>query len=63
MVHRVDLLTRRILDPAVDKSYGEEEEQIAGGSGEFGGAYIIRVKAGDSAVYLPKEQLWPHVRE
>jgi sucrose-phosphate synthase len=63
MVHRIDLLTRLILDPSVDESYSVEEEQIGLGSGKLGGAYIIRVMAGDSAVYLPKEQLWPHVRE
>jgi hypothetical protein len=33
------------------------------GQGEFGGAYIRRVAAGDPAVYLPKEALWPHIRE
>lgn len=63
MVHRVDLLTRLIKDPAVDASYGEEEECMLDGQGEYGGAYIVRVKAGDPAVYLPKESLWPHVRE
>ena len=63
MVHRVDLLTRLIEDPAVDDSYGVEEECMHEGQGEFGGAYIIRVKAGDPSVYLPKESLWPHVRE
>jgi hypothetical protein len=62
MVHRVDLMTRLINDPAVPKDYGQEEERIAPGKGELGGAFIVRLPAGDSNVYLPKEELWPHVR-
>jgi sucrose-phosphate synthase len=63
MVHRVDLLTRLVQDPQVHEDYGAEEEQIGEGAGEFGGSYIRRVRAGNPLVYLPKEQLWPHVRE
>ena len=63
MVHRCDLLTRMIRDPEVSEDYGQEEEQIAEGQGELGGSYIRRVVAGNPKVYLPKESLWPHVRE
>lgn len=62
-VHRVDLLTRLILDPKVDSSYGQPEECIQPGDGDTGGAYIVRIPCGPSKTYLRKELLWPHVRE
>ena len=62
-VYRVDLLTRMIKDPKVDSDYGEPEECIAKGRGELGGSYIIRLPCGPTNQYIPKEQLWPHVRE
>jgi hypothetical protein len=36
----------------VSPDYGVEEECILKGDGEMGGAYIVRVPAGDSKVYL-----------
>lgn len=65
MVYRVDLLTRLIEDPAVAPDYGLAEERLSedDGNGSLRGAYIVRVPAGDPKVYLPKEQLWPHIRE
>lgn len=53
----------RVQDEKVGEEYGHEEEQLVAGHGKRGGAYIRRVKAGNPAVYLPKEALWPHVRE
>ena len=63
MVHRIDLLTRLIEDPKIDSAYAEEEEMLVKGHGELGGAFIVRIKCGDPKQYLPKEDLWPHVRE
>ena len=51
-VYRVDLLTRLIKDPKVDPSYGEPEECILQSDGKLGGAYIVRLAAGPSDVYL-----------
>ncbi len=62
-VHRVDLLTRLIRDPRVDSEYGVEEECIAKGRGDHGGAYIVRLPCGPTNQYINKESLWPHVRE
>lgn len=62
-VHRVDLLTRMIKDPAVDKDYGEPEECIHKGRGKAGGAYIVRLPCGPVTKYIRKEELWPHTRE
>ncbi|KDD73052.1 hypothetical protein H632_c2586p0, partial [Helicosporidium sp. ATCC 50920] len=62
-VHRVDLLTRQILDPGVDASYGEAEECLSRGSGSTGGAFIVRLPCGPSESYVRKELLWPHVPE
>jgi sucrose-phosphate synthase len=53
-VDRVDLVTRRILDEAVDPIYAEPLEVIEGA------ARIVRIEAGPEA-YLPKEELWPHL--
>ena len=36
----------------VSPDYGVEEECILKGDGEMGGAYIVRVPAGDSKIYL-----------
>ncbi|KAI8473309.1 MAG: hypothetical protein J3K34DRAFT_519144 [Monoraphidium minutum] len=62
-VHRVDLLTRLIQDPAVDASYGEPEEALGPAAGRLGGARIVRIRCGPPAQYLRKEGLWPYVRE
>ncbi len=66
-VHRVDLLTRLVTDPSVDASYGVKEEYLSDGAAprpaDGSGAYIIRLPAGNPAVYLRKELLWPHLRE
>lgn len=62
-VYRVDLLTRMIQDPAVHSDYGVAEECLAKGNGELGGSYIVRLPCGPTNKYIPKEQLWPHVRE
>ncbi|GAB4822201.1 hypothetical protein N2152v2_009247 [Parachlorella kessleri] len=62
-VYRVELLTRLIKDPKVDADYGVEEECIAKGSGEHGGAYIVRLPCGPTNQYIRKELLWPYVRE
>ena len=51
-VHRVDLLTRLIRDPGVDPEYGVEEECLAKGVGELGGAYIVRLPCGPTEVYV-----------
>ncbi|MDX9739557.1 MAG: HAD-IIB family hydrolase [Gammaproteobacteria bacterium] len=53
-VARVDLLTRRVVDPRVHADYGEPEEEIAPG------ARIIRLPCGPRR-YLRKEALWPHL--
>ena len=51
-VYRVDLLTRLIKDPKVDKSYGEPVECLMRSEGELGGAYIVRLPCGPQDVYL-----------
>jgi sucrose-phosphate synthase len=53
-VERVDLITRWISDPRVDRSYSQPVEELAPG------ANIIRVKCGPNR-YLHKESLWPHL--
>ncbi len=55
-IGKVELLTRRIVDPAIDPSYGEPFEplDIAGKAG------IVRLEAGPEG-YLRKEELWPHL--
>ncbi len=53
-VARVDLVTRRIVDPGVSADYAEPEEAL----GE--GARIVRIDAGPEG-YIPKEQLWDHL--
>jgi sucrose-phosphate synthase len=53
-VERVDLLTRQVIDPKVDKTYAEREERLADN------AYIIRIPCGPRR-YLRKEVLWPYL--
>jgi sucrose-phosphate synthase len=53
-VDRVDLVTRRIVDPAVGDDYARVEERLTDNSN------IIRIDAGPEA-YIPKEQLWDHL--
>ncbi|MBD1399906.1 HAD family hydrolase [Pelovirga terrestris] len=53
-VDRVDLITRRVVDPAVDADYAEPLEEVSAK------LRIIRITAGPDA-YLPKEQLWDHL--
>ncbi|KAL2530956.1 putative sucrose-phosphate synthase 3 [Forsythia ovata] len=70
-VYRVDLFTRQVSSPEVDWSYGEPTEMLTMGSedadgadlGESSGAYIVRIPFGPRNKYLPKELLWPYVRE
>lgn len=53
-VERVDLVTRRIVDPAVSDDYAAVEEPLSDNTN------IIRVDAGPEE-YIPKEQLWDHL--
>lgn len=53
-VQRVDLLTRRIIDPKVSAEYAEPEQKINDK------ARIIRIPCGPRR-YLRKEVLWPHL--
>jgi sucrose-phosphate synthase len=53
-VSRVDLVTRRILDPQVSDDYAEPVEKLKDK------AQIVRIDAGPES-YLPKEQLWDHL--
>jgi len=53
-VERVDLVTRRIVDPAVDEIYAQVEELLSDK------VRIVRVDAGPEE-YIPKEQLWDHL--
>ena len=52
-VYRVELMTRLIQDPQVDKEYGQAEECLfrPEGGGSLGGAYIIRLPCGKSEEY------------
>jgi sucrose-phosphate synthase len=62
-VYRVDLLTRQICDPSVDWSYGEPQEMLTTGApegegtGESGGAYIVRIPCGPRDKYVRKEEV------
>ena len=53
-VECVDLVTRRIVDPAVSDDYAQTIEILADK------ARIVRIDAGP-AEYIAKEQLWDHL--
>ena len=53
-VDRVDLVTRRVVDPAVSGDYAEPVESLSEK------ARIVRIKAGPDG-YIAKEQLWDHL--
>ena len=53
-VARVDLVTRRVVDPAVSTDYAQAEEALSDK------VRIVRIDAGPEA-YIPKEQLWDHL--
>jgi len=53
-VERVDLVTRRVVDPAVSEDYAQAEEPLSDK------ARIVRIDAGPEE-YIPKEQLWDHL--
>jgi len=53
-VERVDLVTRRIADPAVSEDYRQPLESLSDK------ANIVRIEAGPEE-YIPKEQLWDHL--
>lgn len=53
-VARVDLVTRRIIDPDVSPDYAESIEVLSDK------ARIVRIEAGPEE-YIPKEQLWDHL--
>lgn len=53
-VGRVDLLTRRVIDPKVADDYAQPVEAIARN------AQIVRIACGPRR-YLRKEVLWPHL--
>lgn len=53
-VARVDLLTRRVVDPQVDADYAKAEEILAPK------ARIIRIDAGPEG-YIRKEELWDYL--
>ncbi|GBO55008.1 sucrose phosphate synthase [Pseudanabaena sp. lw0831] len=53
-VERVDLVTRLIIDDAVDADYSAVTEDLAEN------VQIVRIEAGPEA-YIPKEELWSHL--
>jgi sucrose-phosphate synthase len=53
-VERVDLVTRRVVDPDVSEDYAQAVETLSDK------VRIVRVDAGPEA-YIPKEQLWDHL--
>ena len=53
-VSRVDLLTRRIVDPDVGDEYAMPLESLGNG------VQIVRLDAGPEE-YIPKEDLWDHL--
>ncbi len=53
-VERVDLVTRLIVDDAVDADYSSVTEALAKN------VQIVRIEAGPEA-YIPKEELWSHL--
>lgn len=55
-VGRVELITRRVVDPAIDTDYAEPFEALD----DTGKAGIVRLDGGPEG-YLRKEELWPHL--
>ena len=53
-VERVDLVTRRVVDPAVSDDYAQPLEPLSDK------AQIVRIEAGPEE-YIAKEQLWDHL--
>jgi sucrose-phosphate synthase len=53
-VARVDLVTRRVIDPAVSSDYAQKSEKLSER------ARIIRIECGPEE-YLRKEDLWDHL--
>ncbi len=53
-VARVDLFTRRVVDPRVDDDYAQPQEELGDN------AHVIRIDAGPEE-YLPKERLWDYL--
>ena len=53
-VERVDLVTRLIIDDAVDADYRAVTEALGDN------VQIVRIEAGPEA-YIPKEELWSHL--
>ena len=53
-VYRVDLATRRLVDPAISKDYSRPFERLSDN------VNIIRIDCADQ-IYIPKEQLWDHL--
>ncbi|HEB96185.1 MAG TPA: HAD-IIB family hydrolase [Sedimenticola thiotaurini] len=53
-IGRVDLVTRRVVDPAVSDDYAVPLEPLSDK------ARIVRIDAGPGE-YIPKEQLWDHL--
>jgi sucrose-phosphate synthase len=53
-VERVDLVTRRVVDPAVSDDYARREEPLSDK------VRIVRIDAGPDG-YIPKERLWDHL--
>jgi len=53
-VGQVDLVTRRIVDPAVSGDYARAEERLSDK------VRIVRIDAGPEE-YIPKERLWDHL--
>ncbi len=53
-ISRVDLVTRRVVDPNVSDDYAQQIEALSAK------ARIVRIDAGPEG-YLPKEALWDHL--
>ena len=53
-VDRVDLLTRKVVDPKVSSDYAKPVEQLSEKS------RIVRIECGDDC-YIPKEELWDYL--
>lgn len=53
-VERVDLVTRRVIDPGLSSDYAPTVEPLSDK------ARIVRIDAGPEE-YIPKEQLWDHL--